>query len=119
MSYYEILKDLNGYIPKGQLQGFPIEIIAKMCFNQILQRNDLNIKIFENKIDIGKQMGGFNWSASNQGKEFWIEIIRNKNFDYFFERYPERIKNTNKIQVSLMEIADWKNCEVDDIEIIN
>ena len=119
MKYDEILKHLSNYTPKDELEGFPIEIIARMCFNQISQGNNLNPNVFEKRIDIGRSNGGFKWSDTNEGQLFWIKVIRDRNFDYFFENYPERIKNTNKVQVSLMEIADWKDCEVDDIEIIN
>ena len=120
MSYDEILEELNGYIPEGQIEGFPIEIVARMCYHQYRQTNTLDVDRFESMKTSGSDLGGFTWYDTTEGEIFWASVISNKNFDKYFSIYPlEPTKKVKRIQVSLMEIADWKECEVDDIEIIN
>ncbi|MFB9120965.1 hypothetical protein ACFFUE_07145 [Bergeyella porcorum] len=84
------LKYINSdYVPKGQLEGFPLEVIDKMLERQVEQRNEANVKVFENSkwSDYGEQ--GFNWHSTEEGFGFWKSVIDIKNFDTFFEKYPK------------------------------
>ena len=120
MSYDEILEELNGYIPEGQIEGFPIEIVARMCYYQYEQTNVLDVDIFESMKSCVSNDGGFTWDDTIEGESFWDTVINRKNFDKYFSTYPlEPTKKVKRIQVSLMEIADWKECEIDDIEIVD
>lgn len=75
---------------KGQLQSFPKEIIEKMLEEQELQGNSRDITVFENDIIASFSGRGFSWSNSEDGIDFWIEVIRRKNFEFFFKKYPKQ-----------------------------
>ena len=81
--------DLENYIPKRQLEGFPKEIIKRMLECQEEQGNKRNISIFENNTAAVKKAGGFLWSETYENFSFWCNVIHNKNFNVFFEKYPK------------------------------
>ena len=118
-TYEEILSWLEetNYIPSGRIRNFPIEVIARMCHNQYLQGKNPNPSIFIVTPTVGKHGKGFDWDQTEEGSAFWAEVISNQNFARYFEKYP--FKPVKKVKVSLMDIADWKECEVDDIEIVD
>ena len=78
-------KELENYEPKGKLEGFPKEIIAKMLDYQEEQGNKRDISVFEKCT-----FAGFIWEETKEGCNFWDEVIRYKNFDLFFEKYPKQ-----------------------------
>lgn len=123
MSYDEILEELNGYTPTGEIEGFPIEIVARMCYYQYQQTNVLDLDRFESMKDSGASIGGFTWYDTDEKNIFWDAVINSRDFIRYFKKYPKEaikpIKKSKRIKVSLMEIADWKECEVDDIEIVD
>lgn len=90
--------DLENYEPKGQLIGFPKEIIAIMLECQEEQGNKRDISVFEKNIIAGKNTKGFGWFITKEGTDFWCDVISNKDFNLFFERYPkqEEIKTCSK-----------------------
>ena len=83
-------KDLENYEPKGQLIGFPKEIIARMLECQEEQGNPRDISVFERDITVGEVAKGFNWWQTKDNYDFWNEVIRYKNFALFFARYPKK-----------------------------
>lgn len=72
------------------LEGFPIEIVEKMLQKQYEQYGEKNISVFQNDRLSEK---GFIWENTIEGHLFWQYIIRYKQFDVFFERYPKLSKN--------------------------
>lgn len=85
-----ITEELENYTPKGDLEGFPKEIIARMLECQEEQGNPRDISIFEKII-----VAGFTWSFTKEGSYFWNEVINYKDFDIFFERYPKQNNQDN------------------------
>lgn len=75
---------LGDYVPKGEIEGFPIEVVEKMVKYQIEEDGGFDIDGFEED-----RMGGFTWKRTPEGKKFWGEVIINKNFDLFFSKYPK------------------------------
>ena len=73
----------------GQIAGFPVEIVEKMLEYQVKQDCKRDVKVFENYKDADSDSGGFTWDKTPEGHEFWSEVIRRKNFDLFFEKYPK------------------------------
>jgi hypothetical protein len=73
----------------GDLKNFPIEVVEKMLQNQYKQVNKIDITVFQkyNRSDI--QTGGFCWEDTDEGYEFWSDVIGKKRFDVFFERYAK------------------------------
>lgn len=77
------------YIPKGELEGFPLEVIDKMIERQVEQNNEANVEVFEDENECNSLFGGFWWSKTIEGKSFWFNVISDKKFDVFFEKYPK------------------------------
>ncbi|MDD2192653.1 MAG: hypothetical protein PHO12_08975 [Bacteroidales bacterium] len=82
--------NLENYEPKGQLIGFPKEIIARMLECQEEQGNSRDISVFEKQCNAGCFNKGFTWEKTKEGNIFWLEVIGVRNFDIFFERYPKK-----------------------------
>lgn len=78
-------------IYKGDLEGFPSEIVKKMLERQVEQGNTRDISIFIGDIYAERELSGFDWCDTVEGLDFWSEVIENKKFDLFFKKYP---KNT-------------------------
>lgn len=79
------------YVPKGQLEGFPLEIIDKMIERQVEQGNKPDVTVFEKDVESEKDKGGFDWNYLVDSRIFWNEIINYYNFDLFFEKYPKQV----------------------------
>lgn len=84
---------------KGQLEGFPTEIVEKMLYYQVEQGNKRDVTMFESKRCADKYSGGFQWEDTPERYDFWYNIITNKNFDLFFSHYPKQQQTTIKMNV--------------------
>ena len=87
--------DLKNYEPKGELIGFPKEIIARMLECQEEQGNKRYVIVFEEYKFPFLEEGGFDWDKTKEKFKFWDEVIYNRNFDLFFERYPKQGNQDN------------------------
>ena len=76
----------------GDIAGFPKEVLELMLERQYEQTGKINIEVFKDNRISGKPGLGFMWSESKEGYYFWECVIRNKNFDVFFEKYPKKLK---------------------------
>ena len=74
---------------KGEITGFPEEVVEKMLEHQVNQGFKRDITVFETWKCASHQ--GFCWEDTIEGKAFWKKVIDKEKFDLFFERYP---KNT-------------------------
>lgn len=81
--------NLENYTPKGDLKGFPKEIIARMLDYQEEQGNLRDVSVFERDRKEGHYVGGFEWNETKEGWSFWNDVIDNDNFNLFFEKYPK------------------------------
>lgn len=80
---------LEGYIPKGDIEGFPVEVIAKMLERQYEQTGAVSVSFFEkDKIAFAYQ-SGFDWYNTTEGYDFWEDVITKRDFSKFFEMYPK------------------------------
>ena len=77
----------------GDLKDFPIEVVEKMLEHQYKQIGKTDISIFQKERCEDTGSKGFSWSATIEGHYFWKKVIRDKDFDIFFERYPKVSKN--------------------------
>ena len=80
----------------GNIKDFPIEVVEKMIEEQVKQGNCPNVEVFQNYANADTADGGFNWSDTKDGDDFWMEVIDDGNFELFFEKYP---KKTNLIYI--------------------
>lgn len=88
-------EELKNYTPKGQLEGFPKEIIAKMLDYQEKQGNPRDVSIFEKLINAKQCIKGFDWGDTQEDWDFWHEVITNKNFNPFFKKYSKQDHQDN------------------------
>lgn len=73
---------------KGEIAGFPQEVVEKMLERQVEQGNKIDVTVFEeDKLCISR---AFYWKDSVEGHNFWHEVITERNFDVFFEKYPKK-----------------------------
>lgn len=77
----------SDYVPKGQLEDFPLEIIDKMIERQVEQGNEANVEVFEHHLS--NDYYGFLWDKTIEGYDFWCDIINGSRFNLFFEKYPK------------------------------
>ena len=83
-------EELENYIPKGDLKGFPKEIIAKMLDYQEEQGNPRDVSVFEEDFWVPMSIKGFDWDNTKDGFDFWEQVILERNFDLFFKKYPKQ-----------------------------
>lgn len=80
----------------GDIAGFPIEVVKKMIEYQVEAGNSASVEVFQQKHNAAAPMGGFTWSETPEGDDFWEDIICEYDFDLFFKKYP---KKTNKVYI--------------------
>ena len=86
MSVFEITKKHL----VGNLEGFPIEVVERMVYEQISQRQKPNPTVFAIKKNAAPAEGGFSWAATEDGYSFWEKVITKKDWDLFFSKYPKK-----------------------------
>ena len=74
---------------KGKIKGFPEEVVEKMLEHQAREGYPRDVTVFEKNKFASTFERGFRWGKTNEGEEFWFNVIKNKDFDLFFERYPK------------------------------
>ena len=78
------------------LKNFPIEIVQKMLEYQVEQGNKEDISVFQRRVSTDKSCGGFSWTKTCEGIEFWKNVIHKKQFGIFFNKFPKKSEiNTN------------------------
>lgn len=82
----------------GNIKDFPIEVVEKMIEEQVKQGNCPNVKVFQNYVTADVDDGGFSWWNTDDGNDFWLEVVGDGNFDLFFEKYPKK-NNTNLVYI--------------------
>lgn len=80
---------LKGYIPKGDIEGFPMEVIEKMLERQYEQSVVVDVSVFEDDRSAGKALSGFTWRDTEEGFNFWENVIMKRDFSEFYKRYPK------------------------------
>lgn len=112
-------EELENYEPKGDLKDFPKEIIAYMLKYQEEQGNKKDISVFEEN---RTRCEGFIWHKTREGYWFWDEVIREKNFNLFFKKYPKQDNQDNqefKIGDKVINIITGKRGKITYIETLN
>ena len=77
---------------KGELRGFPTEVVNWMLEQQDKQGNPKKVHVFEKDILSSRVNGGFDWYVANKGltNDFCNDVIKHKKFHLFFERFPKQ-----------------------------
>ena len=74
---------------KGQLKGFPKEIVERMLECQVEQGNPKDVSVFEEDRNMDGFHGGFTWCDTSEEYDFWAKILVFTKLDTFSEKYPK------------------------------
>lgn len=74
----------------GNIKDFPIEVVEKMIEEQVKQGNCPNVEAFQHYANADVADDGFTWNNTEDGDDFWMEVIDDGNFELFFKKYPKR-----------------------------
>lgn len=104
---------------KGEIKGFPVEVVEKMLEHQVAQGNKREVSVFEDRKAAWRIEGGFEWEETIEGHCFWSDVISDKKFDVFFKRYPRVTSSEEKPMFKRGErILVWdRNVESPDTRI--
>ena len=75
---------------KGDIKDFPPEVVELMLQRQFEQTGKRDVSLFEKDRTIGKGVGGFTWDETIEDWVFWHNVIEDKKFQVFFEKYPKQ-----------------------------
>jgi len=89
----------------GEIKDFPIEVVQKMVDEQVRHGNEADVKVFQRLHSASALGGGFVWARTDDGFDFWEEVISSENFDLFFSKYP-KIQSTNEQKSVSIKIPD-------------
>ena len=88
----------------GMLEGFPVEVVRKMVSYQEVK----DVGVFQKYIKAHKVIGGFDWLDTCEGGQFWMDVVLDKKFDVFFERYPKEVKKEYpRVMAVSNDEKDW------------
>src|SRR5690554_4961878 len=73
-----------------EFKDLPVEIQERMLAEQVRQGNKRDAEVFERYILAEARNGGFTWSSTDDGHNFWAETIRDGNFADFYKKYPNK-----------------------------
>lgn len=97
--YEENNKPMTETKYKGELKGFPTEVVEWMLDRQVAAGQERDATVFEIYAQAGIITGGFDWSINNHGvKEFCLKVISKRNFDLFFKVFPKPSDFNGKIK---------------------
>lgn len=88
---------------KGGLAGFPEEVVNCMLYYQQKQGNERDIEVFERSVGTSGYSGGFTWDSTEEGFEFWNDVIKNRDFKIFFDKHPKTESTEFKSEVLLIK----------------
>jgi hypothetical protein len=113
-------EELENYEPKGELKGFPKEVIARMLECQEEQGNPRDVSVFEKYKSSTKTEGGFDWWGTKEDYFFWDKVISCKNFNVFFEKYPKKENNqVFRVGDEVIDIISSRRGRVTKIDTLN
>ena len=72
-----------------RFKDLPAEIQEHMLYEQERQGNPRCAEVFEEHIAAPASEGGFVWSKSVEGFDFWDKIVFSGNFTEFYAKYPK------------------------------
>jgi len=68
----------------------PVEIQEKMLERQFEQKGRKDSSVFKIDPSADKRRGGINFHETEEGHDFWANVIFYNHFDIFFQRYPKQ-----------------------------
>lgn len=93
----------------GMIADFPLHVVHAMVNEQIKQGNKADPSIFANTPCCCKVEGGFDWSKTREGRDFWADVLRFKRFHLIPE--PEKPKGHVHAKAMRQYAKDAKTSE--------
>lgn len=90
---------------KGELEGFPQEIVERMLDYQVEQGNKRDVSVFEEDRTCGQFEGAFDWYYTVEKDDFWDLVLVMRDFGVFFERYPRSTTTPRQSNLQQFEKA--------------
>ncbi len=107
----------------GEIKGFPIKVVQKMVNYQVEQGNKADVTVFQKHKCTGRVFKGFEWVETDEGIDFWNDVIRYENFHVFLEKYPKKepskIEDTSKVEEPKPETIEIDGKTYDKIEVLD
>lgn len=97
----------------GQIAGIPSAIYLKILDEQERQGNKKAYEPFMENRMANKSEGGFDYSSSKDGYDFWQRVLEEEDFENFFFRYPELLPKKGAEEVSTEEVVTEGGLSVD------
>lgn len=91
----------------GEIEGFPIEVVHVMCERQLEQTGKVNPSVFTVDKQASCHEGGFHWESTLEGHEFWRNVIMDKDWSMFYDRFGHD-EAVNYVKVRLRHVAPSK-----------
>ena len=89
----------------GAIKDFPIEVVQQMVNEQVKQGNKADVSVFQDRATAIYKCGGFAWAYAVGGETFWNDVISNRNFNLFFQKY-QKTQSTNEQKCVSIEVPD-------------
>ena len=103
-----IVKLMNSqYKPKGDIEGYPLEIVAEMIYYQVEQGNPFGVAVFENKRTAPKDDLGFDWDKTPDGKDFWQKVLEGVRINKAIRHFYHHLMVTKDSTGRTMSIYDY------------
>lgn len=78
---------------KGDISGFPVDVVEAMLDQQENQGNERNVSVFENNKWSGKTVKGFDWADTPNDINFWERVIVDEEFSLLRQYIPIEVKS--------------------------
>jgi len=85
----------------------PAEIQKKMYERQIEQGNKNYGSVFRKQLEAGELLGGFDWCKTNEGGDFWYEVLTKGNIDHFYTVYPKETRMKEALKELQETLENW------------
>lgn len=83
------------------------EILERCKIECQLQYTILDL---EKECTAGSTNGGFTWSLTEKGNDFWNDVLAGRCYQLFFSRYPRKtIKTKNDFDIACYSTQDYSN----------
>lgn len=91
----------------GDIEGFPIEVVHVMCERQLEQTGKVDPSVFASDKSASSNEGGFHWGSTIEGDEFWCNVIIDKDWKAFYDRFANGLAG-DYVKVRLRNVAPSK-----------
>lgn len=83
----------------GDIENFPIEVVTKMVEYQVEQGCAANVSVFVVKKTTSSMEGGFTWDNTEEGFDFWYNVIVRRDFYEFFQKFPKKEEESKFVYI--------------------